>query len=287
MPRAVLQSLDAAWRADIDLLSLPGEVPRFADLHLLETRIREQLPPSRRLPRNLRDDAMARVSLAKLLLGQVTLSGIVEVDVVWRPFLNAIAQHTEVTWDLPVHAEHSWFKGVTSRRETACNRKRSRSGRRHDEQTACRSRSACDSSAHSKHDQVAGAQPRRRRSVHDPRSYGRARHHRSDARLCGLRRHRLEADRRLRSPRLADIGECVALSCLHRIGGQHSRESDQRCSRSAVGIHPRLHACTKPASPFGGSRRGFPPVNCRDLILGLTELPSLGSRSGANGSSLY
>jgi len=23
------------------------------------------------------------------------------------------------------------------------------------------------------------------------------------------------------------------------------------------GIHPRLHACSKPASPFGGSRRGF------------------------------
>ena len=35
-------------------------------------------------------------------------------------------------------------------------------------------------------------------------------------------------------------------------------------------------ACREPASPFGGSRRGFPPVNCRDLILGLTELPSPG-----------
>jgi hypothetical protein len=57
------------------------------------------------------------------------------------------------------------------------------------------------------------------RPVHNPRSYGRARHHRSDARLCGLRRHRLKADRRLRSPRLADIAECIALSCLHRIGG--------------------------------------------------------------------
>src|ERR1700730_4184381 len=75
------------------------------------------------------------------------------------------------------------------------------------------------------------------------------------------------------SPPLADIGECIALSCLHRIGGQHSRESDQRCSRSAVGIHRRLDACSKPASPFGGSRRGFPPVNCRDPIVGLTELP--------------
>src|SRR5258708_15054262 len=35
---------------------------------------------------------------------------------------------------------------------TACNRKRSRSERRHDEPPAWRSLSACDSSAHSKHD---------------------------------------------------------------------------------------------------------------------------------------
>jgi hypothetical protein len=117
MPRAVLQSLDAAWRADIDLSSLPGNVPRFADLHLLETRIREHLPPSRRLPRDLRDDAMARVSLAKPLLGRVTLSGIIDVDSVWRPLLNAIAQQTEVVWDLPGQTEQSWFNGVTSRRE--------------------------------------------------------------------------------------------------------------------------------------------------------------------------
>jgi RecB family exonuclease len=117
MPRAVLQSLDAAWRADIDLSSLPGEVTRFADLHLLETRIREHLPPSRRLPRDLRDDAMARVSLAKLLLGQVTLSGIIEVDTVWRPLLNAIARQTEVVWDLPSCADNSWFKGDARRRE--------------------------------------------------------------------------------------------------------------------------------------------------------------------------
>src|SRR5262245_3580475 len=40
MPRAVLQSLTAIWRADIDLSSLPQHVGRFADLCVLETRIR-------------------------------------------------------------------------------------------------------------------------------------------------------------------------------------------------------------------------------------------------------
>jgi hypothetical protein len=111
------------------------------------------------------------------------------------------------------------------------------------------------------------------------------RHHRSDARLCGLRKHRLEAGRRLRSlasltsPNVLPFPVCIVSA------GRHSRESDQRRSRPALGVHPR--ACREPASPFGGSRRGFPPVNWRDPILGLTELPSPGARSGANGSSLY
>ena len=46
MPRAVLHSLDAAWRADLDLSSLPHDIRRFADLHLIETRIQERLPRS-------------------------------------------------------------------------------------------------------------------------------------------------------------------------------------------------------------------------------------------------
>lgn len=115
MPRAVLQSLDAAWRADIDLLSLPHNVHRFADLHLLETRIRER-PPSRMLPRDLREAALARVPLAKSLLGTVTLDGIVEIDAVWRPLLNGIARFTEVRWDLPGQSEQPWFAGTLRRR---------------------------------------------------------------------------------------------------------------------------------------------------------------------------
>ena len=41
MPRAVLHSLDAAWRADIDLSSLPKDIGRLADLDLIEARIRQ------------------------------------------------------------------------------------------------------------------------------------------------------------------------------------------------------------------------------------------------------
>jgi hypothetical protein len=40
MPRAVLRTLEAAWRSDIDLHCLPTNVARFEDLLAIETRIR-------------------------------------------------------------------------------------------------------------------------------------------------------------------------------------------------------------------------------------------------------
>ena len=119
MPRAVLHSLDAAWRADIDLSSLPQDIRRFADLHLIEMRIQERLPVSRMLPRDLRTAALKRVSLAKSLLGPVTLAGIVDIDAIWRPLLNEIAHFTELSWDLPAQTEHAWFHGIVRPRTSA------------------------------------------------------------------------------------------------------------------------------------------------------------------------
>jgi len=116
MPRAVLQSLTAVWRADIDLSSLPQHVGRFADLCLLETRIRERLPASRMLPRDLRDAALARASFSTSLLRPVTLDGIVEINAVWRPLLNGIAQFTGLSWNIPAPTEEqAWFKGTIHR----------------------------------------------------------------------------------------------------------------------------------------------------------------------------
>lgn len=112
MPRAVLHSLDAAWRADVDLTSHAQRSPRCADLNLIETRIRELLPSSRRLPRDLRDDALARASKAGLLLGPVVLAGVIDVDPLWRPMVNEIARYTDLTWELPAAARPSWFNGT-------------------------------------------------------------------------------------------------------------------------------------------------------------------------------
>jgi len=112
MPRAVLQSLDAVWRADLDLASHPDGNGRLDDLHRIESHIRRILPASRLLPRNLRDAALVNVSRAKTLLGSITLAGVVSVDPVWRPLLNELARTTEVIWELPNGSDHAWFRGI-------------------------------------------------------------------------------------------------------------------------------------------------------------------------------
>ena len=111
MPRAVLHALDCAWRADLDLSSLASETPRFDDLHRIETYIRKHIPAAHMLPRDLRDAAGRRIDLARSLLGPVTLSGLVDVDPLWRPLLNELARVTDLAWDLPEPVEQPWFRG--------------------------------------------------------------------------------------------------------------------------------------------------------------------------------
>ncbi|MER9278441.1 hypothetical protein [Mesorhizobium sp. M0522] len=110
MPRAVLHALDCAWRADLDLSTLGG-TPRFDDLHVIETYVRDHIPPAHMLPRDLRDAALRRVDLARGLLGPVTLSGVADIDPLWRPLVNELARVTDLTWELPEPVEQPWFGG--------------------------------------------------------------------------------------------------------------------------------------------------------------------------------
>ncbi|HEV7417729.1 MAG TPA: PD-(D/E)XK nuclease family protein [Tianweitania sediminis] len=111
MPRAVLHALDCAWRADLDLSSLAGAAPRFRDLHRIEAYIRDHIPSAHMLPLDLRDSAIRRINLARSLLGPVTLSGLVDVDPLWRPLLNELARVTDLTWELPEPVKQPWFRG--------------------------------------------------------------------------------------------------------------------------------------------------------------------------------
>ncbi|MBP0440332.1 PD-(D/E)XK nuclease family protein [Tianweitania sediminis] len=125
MPRAVLHALDCVWRADLDLSLLAGETPRFGDLHLIEAFIRDHIPPAHMLPRDLRDAAGKRVELARGLLGSVTLSGLVDVDPLWRPLLNDLARVTDLTWELPAPVEQPWFEGEIKQKAVTAPSRRS------------------------------------------------------------------------------------------------------------------------------------------------------------------
>jgi hypothetical protein len=118
-PRAVLQSLDSVWRADVDLLPRATEAARFHDLALIEARIRDRIPATHMLPRDLRAAAVERADRASRLLGPVTLIGIADVDPVWRPLVNAIARNTELSWDMPPGVERPWFEGVVYKRKAS------------------------------------------------------------------------------------------------------------------------------------------------------------------------
>jgi hypothetical protein len=116
MPRAVLHALDSAWRADLDLSSMAGEKPRFGDLHRIEIFVSDHIPPAHMLPRDLRDAAIGRIDRARSLLGPVTISGVADVDPLWRPLLNELARVTDLTWEQPAPVEQAWYRGPIQRR---------------------------------------------------------------------------------------------------------------------------------------------------------------------------
>lgn len=111
MPRAVLHALEATWRSDLDLSTMPADTARFADLLAIEARVRAQLPTSRMLPRDLRDAALDRLEKAGPLLGSLSLRGVVDVDQVWRPLLEGLVGVTDVSWQAPPGVTPEWFKG--------------------------------------------------------------------------------------------------------------------------------------------------------------------------------
>lgn len=110
-PRAVVPSLQAVWKADLDLAPLSTRTPRLADLHRIEQRVVAALPSGLLLPAALRDAAFARLAHAPQLLGPITLHGLIDVDPVWRPLIVALAGVVEVTWRAPTESDRAWFPG--------------------------------------------------------------------------------------------------------------------------------------------------------------------------------
>ncbi len=117
--RAVCRTLNAAWRADLDLSARAAGSPRIADMALLEARVRAALAPAALIAPDLRDAGLRRIVHAPALFGPITLEGLLDVDPVWRPLLAALCKQTAVTWQAPPGRSAAWFPGVLVERESS------------------------------------------------------------------------------------------------------------------------------------------------------------------------
>ncbi|WP_256754744.1 PD-(D/E)XK nuclease family protein [Mesorhizobium sp. Mes31] len=109
MPRAVMQALGKIWNADLELKSLAERGEQMADLKRIEAQIRGQLPAAWLLPSDLRDRAAARADKAPKLFGPIVLDGIVDIEPLWRPLINAMVPHVE--WRTSGKVDRKWFAG--------------------------------------------------------------------------------------------------------------------------------------------------------------------------------
>lgn len=109
MPRAVMEALRKIWNANLDLSSLTGRGEQMSDLKRIEAAIRRQLPAAWLLPIDLRDQAVARAGKAPKLFGPILLDGIVDIEPLWRPLINALAPHVE--WRTSGKVDRKWFAG--------------------------------------------------------------------------------------------------------------------------------------------------------------------------------
>lgn len=110
MVRAVQQTLTSVWHADISLDSAANA--RLADFARLNETVRSNLAPGVLAPPDLRDAALARITDARQLFGSIKLYGLLDVEPVWRPLVNALAEQTPVTWTPVGEADRAWFTGV-------------------------------------------------------------------------------------------------------------------------------------------------------------------------------
>ena len=113
MARAVVETLTAAWHADVDLELATPRSQRLDEIGLLQKHVRENLPVGVMTPPALRNAAVDRIAVAEQVLGSVLLDGLVDVAPVWRPLISALVDQIDVEWSAaPCDAvDRVWFRG--------------------------------------------------------------------------------------------------------------------------------------------------------------------------------
>jgi hypothetical protein len=102
-PRAAAATLKKAWAAGLKFTELATTSDAFVRSRIeavtrLEAEVLQRLPPSMRRPADLVDLALQHLRHAKTLFGTIRVHGRTEMSPVWRPFLAALKDVTDVQW---------------------------------------------------------------------------------------------------------------------------------------------------------------------------------------------
>jgi hypothetical protein len=114
-PRAAAATLEKAWAAGLKLNELAKTSDalvrsRIDAVTRLEAEVLERLPPSMRRPADLVDLALPRLRHAKTLFGAIQVLGRTEMSPVWRPFVAALKNVTEVRWVAGPRQVPAWVR---------------------------------------------------------------------------------------------------------------------------------------------------------------------------------
>ena len=114
-PRAAAATLEKAWAAGLKFTELaktsdPLVRSRIDAVTRLEGQVLKRLPPSMRRPADLVDLALQRLRHAKTLFGTIRVLGRTEMSPVWRPFLAALKNITDVQWVAGPRQVPAWVR---------------------------------------------------------------------------------------------------------------------------------------------------------------------------------
>lgn len=112
MVDASADTLHKTWRAGIDLASRAGEHPRLDSIARLEAAVLAQLPAGMMRPADLVAAARQRLDHAQAVLGSVEIVGITELSPCWRTLLQALTNHTSVTWTAGPRPTPPWLEAT-------------------------------------------------------------------------------------------------------------------------------------------------------------------------------
>ena len=116
-PRAAAATLQKAWAAGLKFTELAKTSDalvrsRIDAVTRLEAEVLKRLPPSMRRPADLVDLALQHLRHAKTLFGAIRVLGRTEMSPVWRPFLAALKDVTDVQWVAGPRQVPAWARAL-------------------------------------------------------------------------------------------------------------------------------------------------------------------------------